>query len=706
MTQGTLYRCPMHPQIVQAHPGPCPLCGMALDPETVSALPDTSPELTEMTSRLWPSLALTVPLVAIEMTGHVLGHRLPWPSWVPNMIGLALSTPVVLWGGARFFGRGWQSFRSGHLNMFSLIAMGTGVTWLYSLVAALWPSLFPSSLRQVDGSVPVYFEAAATITVLVLIGQVLELSARAHTSGAVRALLNLSPKMAHRLTPNGGEEEVDPGQLNIGDQIRVRPGEKVAADGLVLEGRSAVDESLMTGESMPVTKGPGDRVVGGAVNGSGTLLFRAEKVGSATLLAQIVRQVQAAQHSRAPIQSLADKVSSLFVPSVIAIAAASGVIWAFVGPEPRLSHGLIACVSVLMVACPCALGLATPLSITVGLGRGALGGILIKNAQAIERLEKADRLVIDKTGTLTQGHPAVTSIQTLPGISESELLRLAASLQSRSEHPIGRAIVKAAQDQGLALSAPAQFDSPVGKGVVGRVDNRDMLIGGTLLFQDHGISTDGLSTAAEALRAQGCIVVFVSLDAELAGLIAIADPVKPNSAQTIAALKSLGIEIIMVTGDNHTTANAVARSVGIDQTRAEVSPEDKAGIVQSLRQSGHIVAMVGDGVNDAPALAAADVGIAMGTGSDAAIQSADVTLLGGDLQGLVRARHLSKAVMSNIRQNLLLAFGYNAAAIPIAAGLFYPAFGWLLSPTLAAAAMSLSSVSVITNALRLRGTKL
>jgi Cu+-exporting ATPase len=696
----------MHLQIEQSHPGTCPICGMALEPKTTSLDNEPSSELKAMTRRFWTCLALTLPLFVIEMGGHLMGHAMGLGPQLSNAIGLALSTPVIFWGGWSFLARGWQSFRTGKLNMFSLIAIGIGLSWTYSVFATFAPGLFPPAIRAVNGSVPVYYEAAATITVLVLLGQVLELRARAQTAGAVKALLNLSPKTAHRLGVDGDEQDIPLTHVKIGDRLQVRPGEKIPVDGVITEGRVSIDESLLTGESMPVTRGSGERVIGGSLNATGAFIMTADKVGSATLLAQIIAIVEKAQHSRAPIQGLADKVSALFVPAVMSIAAISAVIWGMVGPEPRLSYALIASVSVLMVACPCALGLATPISITVGLGRGALAGILIKDAEALERLEKIDVLVIDKTGTLTQGRAQLSSIRTLPCSTDQDLLRLAASLEQTSEHPIARAIVEAARGQNLPLTNPENFNSPVGKGVTGSVDGRAILIGGSAIFSDQGLSTQALEQDADALRRNGSIVVFVAIDGALAGLIAIADPVKPNSQKAIEQLKALGIDIVMLTGDNRITALAVAEALGIERVEAEVLPQDKAQIIQDLRKAGRTVAMIGDGVNDAPALAAADVGIAMGTGSDVAIESAAVTLLNGDLLNLVRARRLSKAVMGNIRQNLALAFGYNAAAIPLAAGLFYPAFGWLLSPAIAAAAMSLSSVSVIANALRLRGTKL
>ena len=703
---GAIYTCPMHPQIRQVGPGSCPICGMALEPETVTADSGPNPELRDMSLRFWVALALAAPVFALEMGGHLLGHRLMVGPRVSNWIQFALATPVVLWAGWPFFVRGVASLRARSLNMFTLIAMGVGVSWLYSVAAVLAPGLFPAAFRQSDGSVPVYFEAAAVITVLVLLGQVLELRAREHTSGAIKALLNLAPKTARRVRQDGTDEEVSLEVVQVDDRLRVRPGEKIPVDGEILDGRVSVDESLVTGEAMPVTKEAGAKVVAGAINKTGSFVMRAEKVGADTLLAQIVQMVAQAQRSRAPIQRLADQVSGWFVPAVIAVAIVAAIVWGLVGPEPRFDYALIAAVSVLIVACPCALGLATPISIMVGVGRGAQVGVLIKNAEALERFEKIDTLVIDKTGTLTEGRPAVTAIRVAEGVDEQELLRLAASLERGSEHPLADAILRAAKDRTLALSEASEFNSPIGKGVIGVVDGRRVLLGGSRIFVDQKISLDSLDAEAEGFRSEGATVVFVALDGKVAGLMAIADPIKPTTQKAVTALKSAGVRLVMMTGDNLTTAKAVANRLGIDEVEAEVLPQDKAAVVQRLRKEGRIVAMAGDGVNDAPALATADVGIAMGAGADVAIESAGVTLLKGDLEGLVRARSLSAAVMRNIRQNLVCAFVYNAAGIPIAAGLLYPSFGWLLSPAIAAAAMALSSVSVISNALRLRRVRL
>jgi len=704
--EGAIYTCPMHPQIRQVGPGSCPICGMALEPEIVTAEDAPNPELADMTRRFWNGLALTVPVFVLEMGGHLLGHRFMLSPILSNWIQFALATPVVLWAGWPFFVRGWASLRARSLNMFTLIAMGVGVSWLYSVAAVLAPGAFPEAFRRSDGSVPVYFEAAAVITVLVLLGQVLELRARERTSGAIKALLNLAPKTARRVREDGSDEEVSLELVSVGDRLRVRPGEKVPVDGELIEGRVSVDESLVTGESMPVTKEPGSKVVAGALNKTGSFVMRAEKVGADTLLAQIVQMVAQAQRSRAPIQRLADKVSGWFVPAVILVAAVAAVAWAVVGPEPRFGYALIAAVSVLIIACPCALGLATPISIMVGVGRGAQAGVLIKNAEALERFEKIDTLVIDKTGTLTEGRPAVTAIRTAPGTDEQELLRLAASLERGSEHPLADAILRAAQDRGLTLSEASEFDSPVGKGVVGVVDGKRLLLGGSRILQENGLTPGALSAEADQLRADGTTAVFAAIDGQVVGVFGIADPIKPTTQAAVTALRAAGIRLVMMTGDNKTTAEAVARRLGIDEVEAEVLPQDKAAVVERLKAAGRVVGMAGDGVNDAPALAAADVGVAMGAGADVAIESAGVTLLKGDLQGLLRARTLSTAVMGNIRQNLVFAFLYNVAGIPIAAGVLYPAFGWLLSPAIAAAAMALSSVSVIVNALRLRAVKL
>jgi Cu+-exporting ATPase len=702
----SFYTCPMHPQIHHLGPGNCPICGMTLEPEVVSAETGPNAELADMSRRFWIALALAVPVFALEMGGHIVDLGALVSPRASNWIQFVLSTPVVLWAGAPFFARGWTSLRTRQLNMFTLISMGIGAAWLYSVVAILAPKAFPEALRMNGGAVPVYFEAAAVITVLVLLGQVLELGARERTSGALKALLNLAPKTARRVRPDGTDEEVALEAIYVGDQLRVRPGEKVAVDGVILEGRVSIDESLVTGESMPVTKEAGAKVVAGSINTTGSFVMRAEKVGADTLLSRIVQMVADAQRSRAPIQRMADQVSAWFVPSVIAAAILAGAVWAVVGPEPRLTYALVAAVSVLIVACPCALGLATPISIMVGVGRGAQAGVLIKNAEALERFEKIDTLVIDKTGTLTEGRPAVTAIKPEPGFDEGELLRLAASLERGSEHPIAAAILQAAAERGVALSEAKDFDSPVGKGVLGVVDGRRIVLGGVRLMAEQGVSLAGLGGEAEALQRDGTTAIFVLVDGKLAGVFGIADPIKKSTPEALRALKSEGVRLVMMTGDNKTTALAVAARLGIDEVEAEVLPEDKAKVVQRLRAEGRSVAMAGDGVNDAPALAAAEVGIAMGTGSDVAIESAGVTLLRGDLQGIVRARRLSRAVMRNIRQNLIFAFVYNVAGIPVAAGVLYPALGWLLSPQIAAAAMALSSISVIANALRLRALRL
>ena len=701
-----IYTCPMHPEVRQTGPGSCPICGMALEPATVTLDSGSSAELADMTRRFWIALVLTLPVFALEMGGHVTGLMMFVGKQTSNWIQFVLATPVVLWAGWSFFTRGWASLKSRHLNMFTLIAMGVGVAYLYSLAGHFAPSLFPLAIRDEMGTVPVYFEAAAVITVLVLLGQVLELRARERTSGAIKALLDLAPKTARRVTADGQDEEVTLDLVIVGDHLRVRPGEKVPVDGVIAEGRVSIDDSLVTGESMPVTKEAGAKVIAGSINKTGSFVMVAEKVGAETLLARIVQMVAEAQRSRAPIQRMADKVSGLFVPVVIAVALIAAAVWALIGPEPRLTYALVAAVSVLIIACPCALGLATPMSIMVGVGRGAQAGVLIKNAEALERFEKIDTLIVDKTGTLTEGRPAVTSIQTATGWDEAEVLRLAASLERGSEHPLADAILRAAQERKLALEQASDFDSPVGRGVTGTVSGKHVLLGGPRFMAEQRIDTTSLDEAAEAMRAEGATAIFASVDGKLAAVLAIADPIKPTSAEAIRALKADGIRIVMMTGDNRTTALAVAARLGIDDVEAEVLPEDKASVVQKLRAEGRSVAMAGDGVNDAPALAAAEVGIAMGAGADVAIESAGVTLLKGDLGGIVRARRLSRAVMRNIRQNLVFAFAYNVAGIPIAAGALYPAFGWMLSPAIAAAAMALSSVSVITNALRLRIVRL
>jgi Cu+-exporting ATPase len=619
-----------------------------------------------------------------------------------NWIQFALATPVVLWGGWPFFARGWASLRTAKLNMFTLIAMGVGVAWVYSLVAVFVPHVFPPAFREMGGTVPVYFEAAAVITVLVLLGQVLELRARERTSGAIKALLDLAPKTALRLRDDGSDEEVTLDLIRVGDRLRVRPGEKVPVDGELIQGRVSIDESLVTGESMPVTKEPGGKVIAGSLNKTGSFVMRADKVGAETLLSRIVQMVAEAQRSRAPIQRMADQVSAWFVPAVILVGLVAAVAWAVAGPEPRFAYALVAAVSVLIIACPCALGLATPMSIMVGVGRGAQAGVLIKNAEALERFEKIDTLIVDKTGTLTEGRPAVTAVMPTPGIDEAELLRLAASLERGSQHPLGDAVVRAATERGLVLADVSDFDAPIGRGVTGTVEGKHLLLGAPRLMAEQEIDISALAADAERLRGEGATAIFVTIDGALAGLIAIADPIKQTTPDALRALKAEGIRVVMMTGDNRTTALAVARRIGIDEVEAEVLPEDKAAVVNRLRGEGRSVAMAGDGVNDAPALAAAEVGIAMGAGADVAIESAGVTLLKGDLTGLVRARRLSRAVMRNIRQNLLFAFAYNVAGIPIAAGMLYPITGTLLSPAIAAAAMALSSVSVIGNALRLR----
>ena len=703
---GTIFTCPMHPEVRQVGPGACPICGMALEPETITADSGPNPELADMTRRFWAAVALSAPVVMLEMGGHLFNLHHYIGGQVSNWLQLVLATPVVLWAGWPFFVRGWASLKTRNLNMFTLIAMGVGVSWSYSVAAVLAPGVFPDAFRNADGSVPVYFEAAAVIAALVLLGQVLELGARERTSGALKALLDLAPKTARRLKDDGTDEEVTLDLILVGDRLRVRPGEKVPVDGEIIEGRAALDESMVTGESMPVTKNLGDPVIGGAINKTGSFLMRADKVGADTLLSQIVQMVAQAQRSRAPIQRLADLVSGWFVPAVIAMAVVAFATWAMIGPDPRLSYALVAAVSVLIIACPCALGLATPISIMVGVGRGAQAGVLIKNAEALERFEKLDTLVVDKTGTLTEGRPAVTAIYPVAGVDEAELLRLAASLERGSEHPLGDAILRAATDRNITLSEAGEFDSPVGRGVLGKVDSRRIAIGSRSFISEQGADTTPLDDQADWLRREGVTVVFVALDGKLAGLLGIADPIKANARAAIDALKAAGLRIVMMTGDNQTTAQAVADKLGILEVSAEVLPQDKAAVVQRLRGEGRIVGMAGDGVNDAPALAAADVGIAMGAGSDVAIESAEVTLLKGDLEGIVRARLLSRAVMRNIRQNLFFAFIYNAAGVPIAAGVLYPVFGLLLSPALAAAAMALSSVSVIGNALRLRAVRL
>ncbi|MBB3462236.1 copper-transporting P-type ATPase [Rhizobium sp. BK377] len=700
--EGVIYTCPMHPQIRRPSPGTCPICGMTLEPEVATAETGPSPELVDMKRRFWIGLVMTLPVLALEMGGHLTNLHMLLGAQLANWIQLLLATPVVLWAGWPFFKRGWASLVNRSLNMFTLIAMGTGVAWVYSVVATVAPGIFPDTFRAVDGSVAIYFEAASVITVLVLLGQVLELRAREQTGGAIRALLDLAPKTARRVRDDGSDEDVGLDVVVVGDRLRVRPGEKVPVDGELVEGRSSVDESMITGESMPVTKDVGAKLIGGTLNQSGGFVMRAGKVGRDTMLAQIVRMVADAQRSRAPIQRLADQVSGWFVPAVILIAIVAFVVWGIWGPEPRFAHGLVAAVAVLIIACPCALGLATPMSIMVGVGRGARMGVLIKNAEALERFEKIDTLVVDKTGTLTEGRPKVTAMKTVAGMDETELLRMASTLERASEHPLAAAIVAAAQGKGIVLGEVRDFDSPVGKGVTGIVDGRRLVIGSHRIMAEAGVDLSALMADAETLRGEGATVVYVAIDGKVGGLIAIADPVKETTPAALRSLQEEKIRVVMLTGDNRTTAQAVARKLGIDEIEAEILPEDKGKVVARLRSEGRVVAMAGDGVNDAPALAAADVGIAMGTGTDVAIESAGVTLLKGDLQGIARARKLSHATMSNIRQNLFFAFIYNAAGVPIAAGLLYPAFGLLLSPIIAAAAMALSSVSVIGNSLRLR----
>ena len=700
-----IYTCPMHPEIRQNGPGNCPICGMALEPETITGEEGENPELTDMRKRFWIGLALTLPVFALEMGSHIFDLHRYISGTLSNWIQLVLATPVVLWAGKPFFERGWASLKTRNLNMFTLIAMGTGVAWLYSIVATLAPGIFPEAFQQ-DGAVAVYFEASAVITVLVLLGQVLELKAREQTGGAIRALLDLAPKTARRVNESGEDEDVPLDQIKVGDLIRVRPGEKVPLDGIVAEGQSAVDESMITGESMPVKKELQSKVIGGTMNQTGSFVMKAEHVGKDTMLSQIVHMVAEAQRSRAPIQRLADIVASWFVPAVILVAVLAFIIWSIYGPSPAFSYALIAAVSVLIIACPCALGLATPMSIMVGVGKGAQAGVLIKNAEALERLEKVDTLVIDKTGTLTEGKPTVTKIVTVNNFAEDDLLLLAASLEQNSEHPLAHAIVLAAKKKGLNLVAAEEFDSPTGKGVIGRINGQDVALGNVMLMEEKAVNVSTLSTQADELRSDGATVIYIAVDGQVAGILSIADPIKETTLDAIQQIQNLGIHIVMLTGDNRRTAEAVAKTLGIEAVEAEILPEDKGKIVKKLRDEGRIVAMAGDGTNDAPALAAADVGIAMGTGTDVAMESAGVTLLKGDLIGIVRARKLSVATMNNIRQNLFFAFIYNTAGVPIAAGILYPFFGILLSPIIAAAAMSLSSVSVIGNALRLRLLKL
>jgi len=701
------WTCPMHPQIVKDAPGTCPICGMALEPAGVPG-DEPNAELAAMTRRLWIGAALATPMLVLEMAGHFPGINLHHyvPPHISIWVQFVLGTPVVLWAGWPFFERGWASVRNRSLNMFSLIALGVGTSYGYSLVATFAPDIFPAALRQDGGVIPVYFEAAAVITVLVLLGQVLELRAREQTGGAIRALLKLAPKTAHRLRDDGQDEEVPIERVEIGDRLRVRPGDSIAVDGVVLDGRSAIDESMVTGESMPVEKEPGAKLIGGTINGTGGLVMRAERVGADTMLSRIVHMVAAAQRSRAPIQRLADVVASRFVPTVIAVAVAAFVAWMIWGPPPAFAYAMIAAVSVVIIACPCALGLATPMSIMVGVGKGASAGVLIKNAEALERFEKVDTLVVDKTGTLTEGKPRVVAVVAADGFDDATILTLAASLERSSEHPLAAAIVGSSRDRGLILQDVSDFVSVTGKGVTGRVAGREVAVGNAKLLEGSGIAVPALDREADDLRGQGATVMYITVDAKPAGVVAVADPIKATTPAALESLRKAGIRIVMVTGDNRKTAQAVAAKLGITDIEAEVLPEQKNRIVRRLKSEGRIVAMAGDGVNDAPALAEADVGIAMGTGTDVAIQSAGVTLVKGDLAGIARARALSRATMANIRQNLVLAFVYNTLGVPIAAGVFFPLLGWLLSPIVAATAMSLSSISVVGNALRLRFVKL
>ena len=701
-----LYTCPMHPEIVQKGPGTCPICGMALEPQIASLEEGPNHELADMSRRFWISLPLSLIVFVLGMSEVIPGHPVQqllgrWLAWIE----LAFSTPVVLWAGLPFFARGWASIKSRHLNMFTLIAIGTGAAYGYSVVATIAPGLLPHAFRH-GGEVPVYFEAASVITTLVLLGQVLELRARSQTSSALKALLGLAPKTARRLDDAGTEQDVPLAEVHVGDRLRVRPGEKIPVDGIGLEGTSSVDESMITGEPMPVEKGPGDQVVGGTVNGTGSLIIRAEKVGGDTLLARIVQMVAEAQRSRAPIQRLADVVAGYFVPIVLSASVVTFAVWAWIGPEPRLAYALVNAVAVLIIACPCALGLATPMSIMVGVGRGASAGILIKNAQALETFEKVDTLVFDKTGTLTEGKPKLVSIATTGELPAEEILRLAASLERGSEHPLASAIVAGAAARGLALSPAAEFRSITGKGVVGTVSGRKVTLGNAKLFEELGIAPQDLVERAEKLRLEGQTVMLVAVDGRAAGLLGVADPIRESTAEAIRLLRAEGLRLIMLTGDSRTTAEAVAKTLGLDQVEAEVLPDQKAAVVKRLQAEGRIVAMAGDGINDAPALAQANVGVAMGTGTDVAIESAGMTLVKGDLRGIVRARLLSRATMRNIRQNLFFAFIYNVLGVPVAAGVLYPVLGVLLSPMIASAAMTVSSVCVIGNALRLRRVRL
>ncbi|MFT3956060.1 MAG: copper-translocating P-type ATPase [Piscinibacter sp.] len=699
------YTCPMHPQVRQRGPGHCPICGMALEPVLATAEQGESAELRDMTRRLWIGTALALPVFALEMGGHLFDiHHLVAPQ-MSNWLQLLLGTPVVLWAGWPFFTRAVASVKNRSLNMFSLIALGTGAAWLYSIVATLLPGLFPPALRGPDGAVAVYFEAAAVITVLVLLGQVLELRAREKTSGAIKALLGLAPKTAVKVDADGRDETVPVDTIQVGDLLRVRPGEKVPVDGELSEGKGNVDESMVSGEPIPVAKAVGSKVTAGTLNQTGGFVMRAEKVGADTLLAQIVHMVAAAQRSRAPIQRMADQVAGWFVPAVILVAALTFVAWLVWGPTPAFSYALVTAVAVLIIACPCALGLATPMSIMVGVGKGAQHGVLIRDAEALEKMEKVDTLVVDKTGTLTEGRPKVVHIEAAPGFAADEVLRKLASVERASEHPLAMAIVMDAQAHGLALAPVSDFDSPVGQGVIGSVEGQAVVSGSARFLAEQGLDSGSLAGSAELQRARAATVIFVGIGGRLAGFVAIADPIKATTPQALQALKAAGLRVVMLTGDGQTTAEAVGRELGIDEVVADVLPQDKAEVVRRLQAEGRVVAMAGDGVNDAPALAQATIGVAMGTGTDVAMESAGITLLKGDLMGIVRARTLSRATMRNIRQNLFLSFAYNVAGIPLAAGVLYPFFGLLLSPVVAAAAMALSSVSVIGNALRLRAIR-
>jgi Cu+-exporting ATPase len=705
---GVTYTCPMHPQIRMEGPGNCPICGMTLESLTASGAAAPNSEVADMTRRFWIALALTLPVFVLEMGSHIpgLGLNAIIPPFISSWVQFGLATPVVLWAGWPFFQRGWVSLISRHLNMFTLISLGTGTAYIYSLAATFVPSHFPAAFRKMSGSVPVYYEAAAVITVLVLLGQVLELRARDQTGGAIRALLNLAPKIAYRLRDGGDDEKIGLSAVEVGDRLRVRPGDGIPVDGVVLEGKSAVDESMVTGESMPTPKVPGDKVIGGTVNGTGALIIRAETLGAGGVLARIVAMVAEAQRSRAPVQRIADTVAGYFVPAVLAIAIAAFAGWALWGPAPAFSYALIAAVSVVIIACPCALGLATPMSIMVGVGKGAGAGVLIKSAESLERMERVNTLVVDKTGTLTEGKPKVIAVVPVNGLSEGDLLHLAASLEQSSEHPLAAAVVTAAKKKNIALDAPSDFSSTTGKGVSGKVAGHTVALGNIKMMAKEKVEVGDLAERADELRRRGATALFVGVDGKPGGIIAIADQIKATTRSALDNLRAEGIHIVMLTGDNRTTAEAVARQLGIDDVEADVLPEDKHRVVRKLRAEGKVVAMAGDGVNDAPALAEADVGIAMGTGTEVAIQSAGVTLVKGDLAGIARARALSLATMRNIRENLLFAFAYNAIGIPVAAGVLYPTFGILPSPVMAAVAMSLSSVCVISNALRLKAVRL